>query len=103
MYVPPPKFQWSPQPSKCGSVSDPTSSKIKEMSNRVLKRVESTYNGVKELKSDVSNLTQTVSSHYASIKNLKIQMNHLLAQMNPRVKCMVFSDNLPNLKNDGHV
>lgn len=44
------------------SVSDLKYLKIENIRNRVLKKVESMNNGVNELKSDVSNLTQTISS-----------------------------------------
>lgn len=48
------------------SISDLTDSKIEEMLNDALKRVESIDNGVKDLKCDVSNLSQTIISHSTS-------------------------------------
>lgn len=98
-YVPPEK---SDAPCNQACVSDPTSSKIDDMLNRVFKRVKSLDNGVKELKSDVSNLTQTVSYHSASINHLETQINHLLAQMNRIAKGMLPSDTLSNPKNDAN-
>lgn len=53
-YVPAPRAK---EPASQPSVSHPTNSIIKYMLAQVLKRVESMDNGVKELKSYVSNLT----------------------------------------------
>lgn len=84
-------------------MSDLDGSKIEQMHNRVLKRVESTDNRVKDHKRDVSNLTQTIRSHSASIKHLETQMNHMYGQINPRAKGTLPSDTLPKPKNDGNL
>lgn len=47
---------------------------MEEILFKVLKRVKSTNSGVKEMGSDLSNMSQLVNSHSTFIKQLKAKM-----------------------------
>ncbi|MCD7468742.1 hypothetical protein HAX54_007177 [Datura stramonium] len=51
------------------------------MLKRVMEKVVSTYLGIRELKGDLLELTQTVKEHDVSIRHLENRMNHLTSQM----------------------
>lgn len=48
------------------------------MMDKLLKGVDLTYAGVKEIRSDISTMSQLVDSHSTSIKHLEQQINQLL-------------------------
>ncbi|MCD9641860.1 hypothetical protein HAX54_028340, partial [Datura stramonium] len=58
-----------------------THSRIKGMLDMVMEKVLSTDSGIRELKGDLLELTQTVKYHDISIRNLEDRMNHLASQM----------------------
>ncbi|MCD7464104.1 hypothetical protein HAX54_052081, partial [Datura stramonium] len=58
---------------------------IERMLEVILERVVSTDSRIKEIKSDLLDLTQTMKDHALSIRHLKERMNLLESQMESRV------------------
>ncbi|XP_015159982.1 uncharacterized protein [Solanum tuberosum] len=68
----------------------------------VIQKVESTDEGVKEMKSDFSSMSQLVDSHTTSIKKIEQQLGKLSASLNQRKNGSLPSDTIQNPKKDGH-
>ncbi|XP_016578924.1 uncharacterized protein LOC107876513 [Capsicum annuum] len=65
--------------------------------------VEGTNKIMREMKDDFSQLNQTVTSHSASIKQLKTQLGQISVQLNARPKGELPSDIVVNPKNDAYI
>ena len=90
-YVPPHERQ-NPRDSKGGLLED--------MLSRSLNKVEGSYKILKDMKEDVSTLSQMVASHFVSIKQLETQMGHISSHLNPRQLGGLRSDTMANPKNE---
>ncbi|KAK4731373.1 hypothetical protein R3W88_024361 [Solanum pinnatisectum] len=91
MYIPPHESQ-KPKDSKGGHSED--------MLSRILHKVEGSNKILKEMKDDVSTLSQTVTSHSISIKELETQMGHISSYLNPRQQGGLPTDTMANPKNE---
>ncbi|KAK4716059.1 hypothetical protein R3W88_014397 [Solanum pinnatisectum] len=90
-YVPPHERQ-KPKDSKGG--------RSEHMFSHILNKVEGSDKILKEIKEDVLNLSQTVTSHFVSIKQLETQIGHILSYLNPRQQGGLLSDTMANPKNE---
>ncbi|XP_015165478.1 uncharacterized protein [Solanum tuberosum] len=94
VYVPP-----SNRDQASGSSSE---SKLVDMLDKVLQKVESTDAGVKEMKGDFSSMSQLVDSYTTSIKKIEQQLGQLSASLNQRKSGSLPSDTIQNPKKDKH-
>uniref|UniRef100_M1DY55 Integrase core domain containing protein n=1 Tax=Solanum tuberosum TaxID=4113 RepID=M1DY55_SOLTU len=90
-YVPPHERQ-KPKDSEGGWYED--------MLSPILNKVERSDKILKEMKEDLSTLSQKVTSHSVSIKQLETQMGHILSHLNPRQQRGLPSDTTANPKNE---
>ncbi|PHT35853.1 hypothetical protein CQW23_23553 [Capsicum baccatum] len=91
LYVPPGRRDTTT--SNSGSMED--------MMAKLLKGVEATSAGVKEVIDDLSSMKQLVDSHSTSIKQIEQQLSQLSAAFNQRKAGTLPSDTVQNPKNDG--
>ncbi|KAK4717923.1 hypothetical protein R3W88_016261 [Solanum pinnatisectum] len=77
-------------------------SRIKDMIQKMMKRLDSTDENVREMWNDLSSIGQKVDAHAVSIKQLEQQMTHLSTTVNPRQPSTLPSNTIQNPKNDGH-
>ncbi|PHT34449.1 hypothetical protein CQW23_26249 [Capsicum baccatum] len=91
LYVPPGRRDTTT--SNSGSMED--------MMAKLLKGVEATSAGVKEVIDDLSSMKQLVDSHSTSIKQIEQQLSQLSAAFNQRKAGTLPSDTVQNPRNDG--
>ncbi|PHT51794.1 Cytochrome c oxidase subunit 3 [Capsicum baccatum] len=91
LYVPPGRRDTTI--SNSGSMDD--------MMAKLLKGVEATNAGVKEVIDDLSSMKQLVDSHSTSIRQIEQQLSQLSAAFNQRKAGTLPSDTVQNPKNDG--
>lgn len=76
---------------------------MEDMLSKVLKMVDSTYSGVKEMRSDLYNMSKLVNSYSTLIKELEAQINKISISLNPIKKGPLPSNIIANLKDDHRV
>jgi hypothetical protein len=78
-----------------------TSNSMEDMMAKLLKGVEATNAGVKEVIDDLASMKQLVDSHSTSIKQLEQQFSQLSATLNQRKAGTLPSDTVQNPRTDG--
>lgn len=74
---------------------------MEAMMFKLLKRLDSTDVGVKEIRSQLSTINQLVDYYSTLIKKLEYQINQLIAVFNQRKSGTLLSDTVQNMRNDG--
>ncbi|WMV13902.1 hypothetical protein MTR67_007287 [Solanum verrucosum] len=71
-----------------------------DMLVRIYDKAEGSNKVLKDLKNDFSTLSQMVTSHLDSLKQLETQLGQIVTHLNPRQKGTLRSDTISNPKND---
>ncbi|WMV18918.1 hypothetical protein MTR67_012303 [Solanum verrucosum] len=93
-YVPP---HYRPRPKE---LAGSEGSRTRDILARIYNKVKGFDKVLKDLKNDFSNLSQTVTSHSVSIKQLETQLGQIVTHLNPRQEGTFPSDTILNHKND---
>ena len=77
-------------------------SRVEDMLHKMMRWFDASDENNKELRNYLAGIGQKVDTHAISIKQLELQLAQLSATVNTRQPGTLPSNNVQNLKNDGH-
>uniref|UniRef100_M1DSE0 Integrase core domain containing protein n=1 Tax=Solanum tuberosum TaxID=4113 RepID=M1DSE0_SOLTU len=87
-------------PHECQKTKDSEVDRSRDMLSRILNKVEGSEKTLQDMKEDVSTLSQTVTSHFVSIKQLETQISNISSHLNLRQQGGFPSNTMSTPKNE---